>query len=56
MGLFNACRHRHAKQGGDFVIVMADTILRDDEVQEVDTRGSDRVLFGDSFILWRLKT
>ena len=40
--------HRHARQGGDFVIVRTDTILRDDVAQELDSRGSDRVLFEES--------
>ena len=40
--------HRHARQGGDFVIVRTDTILRDDVAQELDLRGSDRVLFEES--------
>ena len=39
--------HRHARQGGDFV-VKTDTILRDDVAQELDSRGSDRVLFEES--------
>ena len=34
--------------GGDFVIVRTDTILRNDVAQELDSRGSDRVLFGES--------
>ena len=37
--------HRHARYGGDFVVVRTDTILRDDVAQELDSRGSDRVLF-----------
>ena len=41
MGLF------HARQGGNFVIVRTDPILRDDVAQELDSRGSDRVLFGE---------
>ena len=40
--------HRHARQGGDFVIVRTDTILRDDVAQELNSRGSDRVLFEES--------
>ena len=40
--------HRHARQGGDFVIVRTDTILSDDEAQELHSRGSDRVLFEES--------
>ena len=34
--------------GGDFVIVRTDTILRNDVAQELDSRGFDRVLFGES--------
>ena len=34
--------HRHARQGGDFVIMRTDTILRDEGGQELDSRGSDR--------------
>ena len=41
--LFDVRRHRHARQGGDFVIVRTDTISSDDVAQEVDLRGSDRV-------------
>ena len=37
--------HRHARQGGDFVIVRMDTILRDDVAQELDSRGSGQVSF-----------
>ena len=42
----------HARQGGNFVIVKTDPILRDDVAQELDSRGSDRVLFGESSDLW----
>ena len=47
--------HRHARQGGDSVIVRMDTILKDDVAQELDSRGSDRVLFGESSDLWGRK-
>ena len=47
--------HRHARQGGDFVIVRTDTILIDDVAQELHSRGSDRVLFGESSDLWGRK-
>ena len=40
--------HRHVRQGGDFVIVRTDTILRDDVAQELGSRGSDRILFEES--------
>ena len=43
------------RQGGDFVIVRTDTILKDDVAQELDSRGSDRVLFGESSDLWGRK-
>ena len=43
--------HRYARQGGDFVIVRTDTILSDDVAQELDSRGSDRVLFKESYDL-----
>ena len=33
-----------------------DTILRDDVAKELDSRGSDRVLFGESFDLWGRKS
>ena len=48
MELFDVRMHRHARQGGDFVIVRTETILRDDVAQELDPRGSDRVLFEES--------
>ena len=47
--------HRHAKQGGDFVIMRTDTILRDEGGQELDSRGSDRVFFGERSDLWGRK-
>ena len=34
-------------QGGDFVIIMADNILRDDVIQEVDSCGVD------PYFIWR---
>ena len=40
--------HRHARQGGDFVIVRTGTILRDDVAQELDSRDSKRILFEES--------
>ena len=43
--------HRYARQSGDFVIVRTDTILTDDVAQELDSRGSDRVLFEESYDL-----
>ena len=43
--------HEHARQGGDFVIVRTDTILRDDMAQELDSRGSERVSFDESSYL-----
>ena len=46
---------RPARQGGDSVIVRMDTILKDDVAQELDSRGSDRVLFGESSDLWGRK-
>ena len=45
----------YARQGGDFVIVKTDTILRDDVAQELDSHGCDRVLFGESSDLWGRK-
>ena len=53
--LFDVRRHRHARQGGDIAIVRTDTIVRDDVAQELDSRGSDRVLFGESSYLWGRK-
>ena len=53
--LFDVRRHRHARQGGDFVIVRLDTILRYDVAQELDSCGSDRVLFGESSNIWGRK-
>ena len=49
--MFVSRMHKHARQGGD-LIVRANTILRADVAQEVDSRGSDRVLFGESFNVW----
>ena len=53
--VFDVRRHRHARQGGNFVILRTDTILRGDVAQELDSRGSYRVLFGESFDLWGRK-
>ena len=47
--------HRHARQGGDFVIVRTGAILRDGVAQELDSRGSDRFVFGESSDLWGCK-
>ena len=55
MELFDVRRHWHARQGGDFIIVRKDTILRDDVAQELDSRGFDQVLFGESSDLWGRK-
>ena len=53
--LFDVRRHRHARKGSDFVIVRTDIILRDDTAQELESSGSDRFLFGESFNLWGRK-
>ena len=42
-------------QGDDFVTVRTDTILRDNVAQELDSRGSDRVLFEESSDSWGRK-
>ena len=56
--MFGVRGHWHARQGGDFVIVRTDVILRDDVAQELDSRGSDHFLFcffGESSDLWGRK-
>ena len=40
------------RQGDEFIVVGTDTILRNDVAQEIDSRGSDQVLFGERFNLW----
>ena len=43
------------RQGGDCVIVRTNTISRDDVAQELDSRGYDRLLLGESSDLWERK-